>query len=86
MPKVQHPAVNLGRVPHDDRLPGVVRPWGRIDREPEGGLAVLVGEGAVRGVVGVNEEVCVSLVGKRQIFEKRPMIPGEGSIPLAGSR
>ena len=65
MAEVQHPPVNLGRVPHDDRLSGLVRPWGRIDRDPGGGLAVLVGEGAVRGIAGVDEEVAVGLLAER---------------------
>ena len=86
MAEVQHPPVNLGRVPHDNGLSGVMRPWGRIDREPKGGLAVLVGEGAVRGVIGVDEEVAVGLMAEREPLEKRPMFPGEGSIPLTGSR
>ena len=47
MAEVQHPSVNLGRVAHDDRFPGVVRPRGRIDRQPESRLAVLVGEGSI---------------------------------------
>ena len=86
MAEVQHPPVNLGRVPHDNGPLGALRPWGRIDREPEGSLAVLVGEGAVRGVVGVNEEVAVGLMAEREPLEKRPTFPGEGSIPLTGSR
>ena len=28
MAEVQHPPVNLGRVPHDNGLSGVMRPWG----------------------------------------------------------
>ena len=86
MAEVQHPPVNLGRVPHDNDLSGVMRPWRRIDREPEGSLAVLVGEGAIRGVIGVDEEVAVGLMGEREPLEKRPMLPCEGSIPLTGSR
>ena len=54
--------------------------------QPEGVLAVLVGEGAVLGVIGVDEEVAVGLMAEREPFEKRPMLPGEGSIPLTGSR
>jgi len=86
MAEVQHPPVNLGRVPHDNGLSGVMRPWGRIDREPEGCLPVLVGERAVGGVIAVDEEMAVGLMAEREPLEKRPMFPGEGSIPLTGSR
>ncbi len=40
MANVQHPTADLGRVADHRGLPGVVRPWRRIDRESKGGLEV----------------------------------------------
>jgi hypothetical protein len=80
MAKVQHPAVDLGRMANDNGLPREVRSRRQIEREPEGGLAVLVSQGTVWGVVGVDKEVGVGLVGQPKILEKRPMLPGKASV------